>query len=80
MSTSNTPAISRLVEHHGGFAAVSRLLGGRPPYQTIQQWVARGWASPMHILQLEPHLPEGMSIRDLYADRANAQAAAVQEG
>lgn len=69
-----TPAITRLVEHLKGPAKVSQLLGGKPVYQEIQRWVSRGWASPMHILALEPHLPPGMTIRDLYADRTRQRA------
>lgn len=70
------PAIVRLVAHHQGPTALSALLGGTPVYQEIQRWVKRGWASPMHIIKLEPHLPPGMTLRDLYADRDNAKAAA----
>lgn len=68
------PAIVRLVSHHGGPTAVSRLLPGQPVYQEIQRWLARGWASPMHILALRPLAPEGITVDDLYADRARAPA------
>lgn len=67
-------AIGRLVIHHGGPAAVSKLLGGSPVYQEVQRWVRRGWASPMQIFRLEPLLPDGMTVRDLYADREAATA------
>lgn len=72
------PAISRLVRHHGGPVATAAAIGGGMAYQEVQRWVRRGWASPMHILKLEPLMPPGMSIRDLYNDRdaATAKAAA----
>ena len=73
------PAISRLVRHVGGPAALSSRLDGRPPYQQIQEWVKRGWASPMHLFRLEPLLPPGMSIRDLAADRDLAKASGPAE-
>ena len=63
------PAIARLVAHHNGPVALSTLLGGVPVYQEIQRWVKRGWASPMHLFKLEPHLPPGMELRDLHHDR-----------
>lgn len=75
MTASTDSAIARLVDHVGGYARLSALLGGRPVYQEVQRWVSRGWASPMHILALEPHLPKGITIRDLYADRERARLA-----
>lgn len=69
------PAIGRLVTHHGGPAAMSKLMGGRPVYQEIQRWVKRGWASPKHIFDLEPHLIEGVTVRDLNNDRVAATSA-----
>lgn len=72
----NRPAIVRLVEYAGGPVALSRLLGGEPPYQSIQQWVRRGWASPMHLFRLQPHLPRGMRVEHLAEDRQRAKAAA----
>jgi len=71
---STTPAICRLVEHHGGPTAVSQKLGGSPVYQEIQRWVKRGWASPKHIFRLEPLLLEGMTVRALYDDLAAVPA------
>jgi hypothetical protein len=68
MSTIPDSAIARLVEHHGGPAKVAKLLDNNPPYQRLQEWVGRGWASPLQFLRLEPLLPEGLTIRDLYAD------------
>ena len=65
--------IRRLVEHHGGPTQVARQLEGLT-YQEVSAWVARGWASPMHALQLEKLAPEGMDIRDLLADREAAKA------
>lgn len=79
MEHTTAPAIARLVQHHNGPSALSKLLGGKPVYQEIQRWVARGWASPMHIVALEPHLPEGMTIHDLYADRTRPKEEADAE-
>ena len=73
MSTQHSPAIVRLVEHHGGPTKVAQMLGGDFPYQQVQLWKKRGWASPMHIMSLEPLLLEGMTIRDLHADRDAAK-------
>ena len=73
MSTQHLPAIVRLVEHHGGPTKVAQMLGSAVPYQQIQLWVRRRWASPMHIMSLEPLLLDGMTIRDLYADREAAK-------
>lgn len=67
-------AIAKLVAHHGGPVALSRLLGDSPAYQQIQWWVRRGWASPMHIFRLEPFMPRGMKVRDLNNDRTSATA------
>lgn len=69
MEQTSLSAIARLVAHHDGPVNVSKLLGGTPVYQEVQRWVKRGWASPMHIFRLEPLLPEGMTLRDLAADR-----------
>lgn len=68
-------AIARLVAHHGGLTKFSSKLDKRPAYQEVQRWLRRGWASPAHIFRLEPLLPEGMSVRDLYLDREAAQPA-----
>lgn len=76
MEQANQPAIVRLVAHYGGPTELSRRLGGTPVYQEIQRWVARGWASPMHILRLEPLLLRGMKLRDLHEDRARAKTEA----
>lgn len=73
MEAQNTPAIVRLVRHHGGASKVSQMLGGKPFYQEIQRWLGRGWASPMHILALKPLLLEGMTLEDLHADRETAR-------
>lgn len=78
MNTPRTSAIERLVKHHGGAAKVSALLGGKPAYQEVQRWVARSWASPMHIIALEPLLLEGMTIRDLHLDREAAKPAKAE--
>lgn len=72
MDNDQTPAIVRLVAHHGGPTAVSKALNGAPVYQEVQRWVARGWASPMHIFKLRPLLPPGMQLEDLAADRTAA--------
>ena len=76
MSKKACSAIRQLVDHHGGPTKVAALLGDEFAYQLVQQWVHREWASPMHILKLEPLLPAGMTIRDLFADRDIAKAAA----
>ncbi len=76
MDNIDDSAIARLVRHHGGPVATARLLGDSFPYQEIQRWLRRGWASPMHILRLKPHLPKGMRVEDLYVDRGKAKAAA----
>lgn len=73
--TPESPAIVRLVNHHGGPVALSAKLGGTPVYQEIQRWVRRGWASPMHLFKLKPLLPRGMKLEDLGADRERAKAA-----
>lgn len=65
--------IRRLVEHHNGPTNVARMLEGLT-YQEVSAWVARGWASPMHALQLEKIAPEGMDIRDLLSDREVVRA------
>lgn len=76
MDPNQQPSIARLVAHHGGPVAMSRLLGGDPVYQEIQRWLKRGWASPMHIFRMEPHLIDGISLRDLHDDRERAREAA----
>ena len=78
MSTNQQSAIARLVAHHDGPTAVARKLGGAVSYQQVGSWVTRGWASPMHILRLEPLLPEGMTIRDLHLDRPDAAPAGAE--
>jgi hypothetical protein len=76
----STSAIKKLVDHAGGPVELSRKLNGVPAYQEIQRWVKRGWASPMHLFRLEPHLPRGMKLRDLNKDRETAKGAPrVQE-
>jgi hypothetical protein len=70
-----TSAIKKLVEQAGGPVELSRKLGGVPAYQEIQRWVKRGWASPMHLFRLEPHMPKGMKLRDLNRDREAAKGA-----
>lgn len=64
--------IKTLVEHHGGPTLTARKLN--LAYQEVQGWVYRGWASPMHVLSLEPLLPRGMTIRHLLLDRENNKA------
>lgn len=68
MSTKPDSAIQRLVDHHDGPTKLAGLIGDGFAYQLVQQWVARGWASPLHFQRLEPFLPAGMTMRDLYAD------------
>ena len=79
MSTEHLSAIARLVAYHKGPTAVARLLGDAVSYQQVGSWVARGWASPMHILRLEPLMPEGMTIRDLHLDRPDAAPVATDQ-
>lgn len=67
-------AIERLVKHHGGPVATAQKIPG-VPYQAIQVWLRRGWASPMHILKMEALLPAGMTLRELHEDRDRAKAA-----
>ena len=69
MNTKPDSAIRRLVDHQGGVTKVAAQLGDEFPYQLVQQWLSRGWASPMHFLALEPLLPPGLTMRDLFADR-----------
>lgn len=74
MSTKPLSAIQRLVDFHDGPTKVAALIGDGFAYQHVQQWVTRGWASPLHFQRLEPYLPDGMTLRDLYADlEANKQ-------
>lgn len=69
MNSKPESAIRRLVDHQGGVTKVAAQLGDDFPYQLVQQWLYRGWASPMHFLSLEPLLPPGLTMRDLFADR-----------
>lgn len=80
MEKPHQSAIARLVEHHKGPVALSRLLGGSPAYQEVQRWVKRGWASPMHVIGLEPVLPPDITVRDLLADKIAAEPAKVEAG
>lgn len=77
MRTKPPSAIHRLSTHHGGPAALHRLLAPsiRPPYQRIQEWIARGWASPMHLPVLEAVLPAHITRQELYDDRRKAKRA-----
>lgn len=77
MTTDASSAIARLVAHNHGPTRLSKLLGEKPAYQAIQQWVSRGWASPMHIMDLEPFMPPGMTVRELYDDRRRAEPADI---
>ena len=61
-------AIARLVDHHGGATKTAALIADGFHYQQVQQWVDRGWASPIHFLTLQKIMPKGMTMRDLYAD------------
>ena len=77
----NTPAISRLVEAHKGPVALARLMStpdAKVPYQEVQRWLKRGWASPFHIQALEPHLLQGITLDDLHRDREIAKRMAKQ--
>ena len=65
--------IQTLVQHNGGYALTARKLKLAP--QMVQSWVYRGYASPMHVLGLEPLLPKGMTIRHLLLDRQNNNTA-----
>lgn len=71
-------AIRRLVDHHDGPTKTARLLADGFAYQLVQQWVDRGWASPLHFPKLAQIMPDGMSMSDLYADvEANKSARAA---
>ncbi len=70
----SVPAIRRLVDHNNGYAETSRRMGGKPAWQEVQRWVDRGWASSLYLLQLEPLMPEGMTLHDLMRDRQIAKA------
>jgi len=74
MDNTTPSAIERLVDHYGGPVALSRELGGNPPYQAIQTWVKRRWASPMHIDKLERILPRSIKRQELHEDRARFRA------
>ena len=73
MSTEQTCAIRRVVDHHQGPTALARLLGGTT-YQEVQRWLGQGYASPAYLLRLAPLLPTGITLADLDADRAEAVA------
>ena len=68
MSTKPDSAIQRLVDHHDGPTKVAALIGDGFAYQAVQQWVQRGWASPLHFPKLKPLMPKGMTLQHLYAD------------
>jgi hypothetical protein len=68
-----TSHIRQVVDHIGGPVATSKALGGVPAYQEVSRWVERGWASPHHIFRLEPLLPAGVTVRDLFADKEAAK-------
>jgi hypothetical protein len=78
MKSNPTPSIVRLVTHHGGPAALARMLDKPVPYQEIQRWCRRGWASPMHIFALEKFLVGEMKVQDLDNDRAAARAVSAR--
>ena len=58
-------AIARLVDHHGGATKTAALIADGFHYQQVQQWVDRGWASPIHFLTLQKLMPKGMTTRDI---------------
>ena len=68
MSTKPASAIQKLVDHHDGPTKVAALIGEGFAYQAVQQWVQRGWASPLHFPKLKPLMPKGMTLQHLYAD------------
>lgn len=70
----DTTSIAALVKHQGGPVNVARRLG--IPYQRVQEWIGRGWASPKYLFRLKPLLPRGVTVADLDADRERAKAAA----
>lgn len=74
MQTDRVPAIVKVVQHNDGPTALSRKLGGKPPYQEVQRWVSRGWAASRHLFRLEGLLPEGVTLKDLADDRDAAKA------
>jgi hypothetical protein len=60
-------AILKVVEHLGGPAECARKLG--LVHQQTSMWVWQGYAPASHLLTLEPHLPDSISLRDLLVDR-----------
>lgn len=77
MNSHPATAIARLVAEYGGPTKLSREIAAKVPYQHIQQWIVRGWASPLHYGTLLPLLPRaGLTVLDLIADRDNAKAGA----
>lgn len=66
------PAINRVIDYVGSAAELARRLA--IPQQHVQTWRRRGWASPMHVLSLEPFLPPSVTLRDLLIDHRNAQS------
>jgi hypothetical protein len=76
MENTYTPAIVRLVKHHGGTVKLSRKMGGKPVYQEIQRWVRRGYVAPVHLFALKPFLPRGIKLSDLHQDKVRALAEA----
>jgi hypothetical protein len=70
------PTVERLVESVGGPTAAARLIGPHFKYQLVQQWLGRGYASPKYYQQLAKHLPDGLTIDDLFADLQRAKKAA----
>jgi len=77
MATQNTPAIQRLIDHVGSPTELARVLSerraSRLPPQNVFAWRRRGWASPVYLLELEPFMPPGMTLRELADDRLVAQ-------
>lgn len=79
MTNQHLSAIERVVAHYGSLAALSRAMGGKPPYQEIQRWVGRKYASPKYIRRLEPFLPRGIKARDLLDDLDRAMAKKAEQ-
>lgn len=74
--------IGEIIRRHGGIAPTANAMEKhlypghiKPPPQRLALWRDRGWASPMHFMELVPLLPAGKGIADLYLDRVLATQA-----
>ena len=76
MPTSGTSTFIAILAAHDWSEArlMAAIRANLPPWgksfavTRIREWRLRGWASPMHFLELVPLLPVGKGIVDLYMD------------